>query len=167
MNKKIIWIIGVTAILGGVGIYFALNRQPSPLSDKITNFKECARAGYPVGESHPRQCWTPDDKHFIEEIEQSIPAVGPITISGEIICLPKIGESVQTLECAIGLKGTDDQYYGLKNLLKLDPEYKFSVGGLRVAVSGTFSTEEIKGPDGNKYNVVGVIDVTSIKEIAD
>ena len=43
-------------------------------------------------------------------------------------------------------------------------EYKFSVGGLRVEVSGTFSPEDIKGPDGNTYDVVGVIDVTSIKK---
>ena len=67
----------------------------------------------------------------------------------------------------MGLKGIgiDRRYYGLKNLFKLDPEYKFSVGGLRVEVSGTFSPGEIKGPDGTTYDVVGVIDVTSIKEI--
>ena len=79
-------------------------------------------------------------------------------------CLTKTGQGSQTLECATGLKGTDGRHYGLKNLFKLDPEYKFSVGGLRVKVSGTFSPEEIKGPDGNKYDVVGVIDVASIKE---
>ena len=58
----------------------------------------------------------------------------PITISGEISCLPKTGQGAQTKECAMGLKGIgiDRRYYGLKNLFKLDPEYKFSVGGLRV-----------------------------------
>lgn len=165
MNKKNIWIIAVMIILAGVGIYFGLNWQSVLPSDKITNFEECARAGNPVGESYPRQCWTPDGRHFIEEIEQGLPPAGPITISGEITCLPKIGQGAQTLECAIGLKGADSQYYGLKNLFKFDPEYKFSRGGLRVEVSGTFSFEEMKGPDGNKYNIVGVIDVASIKEI--
>ena len=168
MTKKIIGIIAVMIILAGAGIYFGLNRQPSSPSHKITDFEECARAGYPVGESYPRQCWTPDGRHFVEEIEQSIPpASGPITISGEMTCLPKTGQGAQTMECAMGLKGTDGRHYGLKNIFKLDPEYKFSVGGLRVEVSGTFSPEEIKGPDGNKYDVVGVIDVTSIKEIGD
>lgn len=134
----------------------------------ITNFEECTRAGYPVGESYPRQCWTPDGKHFVEEIERGpLPASGLITVSGEMTCLPKTGKGAQTMECAMGLKGKDGRYYGLKNLFQLDPEYKFSVGGLRVEVSGTFSPEEIKGPDGNKYDVVGVIDVTSIKEIRD
>jgi hypothetical protein len=78
-------------------------------------------------------------------------------------CLPKKGSGQQTLECARGLQGTNSQYYGLKNLFKLDPEYKFPVGGLRVEVSGTFSPEEMKGPDGNKYDVVGTIDISSIK----
>ncbi|MCH8945837.1 MAG: hypothetical protein IIA85_02855 [Nanoarchaeota archaeon] len=35
---------------------------------KISNFEECAAAGYPVGESYPRQCWTPGGKHFVEDI---------------------------------------------------------------------------------------------------
>ena len=82
-------------------------------------------------------------------------------------CLPKIGQGPQTMECALGLKGEDGRHYGLRNLFKLDPEYKFSRGGLQVEVSGTFSPEEIRGPDGNKYDVVGVIDITSIKEIKD
>jgi hypothetical protein len=82
-------------------------------------------------------------------------------------CLPKIGQGQQTLECAIGLKGEDGRHYGLRNLFTLDPEYKFSRDGLRVEVSGAFSPEEIRGPDGNKYDVVGVIDVASIKEVRD
>ena len=32
------------------------------------NFEECAAAGNPVMESYPRQCRTPDGKHFVEEI---------------------------------------------------------------------------------------------------
>lgn len=164
MSQKLIWIIVV--IIVGTSVYFALNQQPSPSLSQITNFEECARAGYPVGESNPAQCWTPEGKHFVEEVSQvPFPISGPITISGEIACLSKIGGGAQTMECATGLKGTDDRYYTLKNLFKLDPEYKFSSSGLRVEVSGTFSREEVKSPDGNRYDVVGVIDVTSIKEI--
>lgn len=35
---------------------------------EINNFEECADAGYAVGESYPRQCWTPEGKHFVEVI---------------------------------------------------------------------------------------------------
>jgi len=37
----------------------------------INSFEECAEAGYPIGESYPRQCWTPGGKHFVEEINNS------------------------------------------------------------------------------------------------
>ncbi len=89
---------------------------------------------------------------------------GPITVSGEITCLPKRGTGSQTMECAIGLHGQDGKNYGLQNVFALDLEYKFSTVGLRVEVSGTFSPKEMKGPDGNTYDVAGVIDVISIRE---
>ncbi len=38
---------------------------------KISNFEECAAAGYPVMESYPRQCWT-GRKHFVEDIGDNL-----------------------------------------------------------------------------------------------
>ena len=38
------------------------------VNKQITNFKECAAAGYPVGESYPRQCFAPQ-KTFFEELK--------------------------------------------------------------------------------------------------
>ena len=35
----------------------------------VTSFKECAELGYPIMESYPRQCRTPDGDLFVEEIE--------------------------------------------------------------------------------------------------
>ncbi|KKU92769.1 MAG: hypothetical protein UY25_C0007G0026 [Candidatus Yanofskybacteria bacterium GW2011_GWC1_48_11] len=93
------------------------------------------------------------------------PVVGPVTVTGDITCLPKIGPGPHTEECAIGLRGTDGGHYGLKNLLRYDPDYKFSATGLRVKVSGVLSREEMPAPAGGKYDVVGIIDVTSIKEV--
>ncbi len=73
MNQRkfvnIILIIVVVALVG-TGAYFVLKGQlfsPSP-SPEITNFEKCARAGYPVGESYPRQCWTPDGRNFVEKL---------------------------------------------------------------------------------------------------
>jgi len=164
MNKKQILTIAALVLIGTGAYFFVLNWQrplPAPI---VTNFEECERAGYPVGESHPKQCWTSDGRRFVEEIDEAPPALGHITVSGEITCLPKIGRGAQTLECAIGLQDADGQRYGLRNLFNLDREHTFSQVGLRVTVSGTFSPEEIKGPDGNRYDVVGVIDVVSIQE---
>ena len=130
---------------------------------QIANFEQCVRAGYSVGESYPRQCWTPDGRHFVEEIKQNkISETDSITVSGKIICLPKIGSTIQTMECAIGLQSVDGKRYGLKNLSRVDPQNKLSQIELDVQISGIFSSEEMKGPDGNKYDIVGVIDVDSI-----
>ena len=178
MNQKgfanIIVIIGLVILVGITG-YFVVNNRISPKPvEGISSFDECAKAGYPVGESNPRQCWTPgpNGRHFWEEptpsptpISGVSPKAGPITIVGEITCLPKKGSGPMTEECGIGLMGTDGLYYGLKSLFKLDTEYKFSVTGLRVEVSGTFNYEEMQAPAGNKYDVVGTIDVISIKKI--
>ena len=139
MNKKnfinITVVILVIVVFGGVGIYFISNRQSQPTS-------------FPTP--------TPIS---------GMPKPGLITVIGEITCLPKRGPGPQTKECAIGIRGADGWYYGLKNLYKLDPEYKFSVTGLRVEVSGVFSPGEMLGPGGVPYDVVGTIEVTSIKEI--
>lgn len=165
-NKYILIAIVVTVVVIGVGAYFALSRQKPPSPQVITNFEECAKAGYPVGESHPRQCWTPDGRHFVEELGQDPPlAPEPITISGEMTCLPKIGTGPQTLECAIGLKGEDGRHYELRNLSDHNPGHKFSTVGLRVEISGTFDPEGVTGPAGKMYDAVGAIDINSIKAI--
>ena len=40
-------------------------------NNEINNFEDCAAAGYPVGESYPRQCFAPD-KTFVEEIKNEL-----------------------------------------------------------------------------------------------
>lgn len=95
---------------------------------------------------------------------QTPPSSEPITVSGEITCLPKKGPGPHTMECAIGIKGDDGKYYGLKNLFEHDKEYKFYSTGMRVEVSGTLNYEEMLGPGGGPYDVAGVIEITSIRE---
>ena len=55
-------------ILGGVAIYLILFKPGEAPRPIINNFKECVSAGYPVLESYPRQCKTPDGKSFTEDI---------------------------------------------------------------------------------------------------
>ncbi len=70
-NKKLLYGTFAIIVLTILSIGFFLLSRPQPIlrpTEQITNFEECARAGYPVGESHPRQCWTADGRHFVEEI---------------------------------------------------------------------------------------------------
>lgn len=158
MNEKKLFklIIALIIVILLAVVYLITTRSASSPAHNITSFEDCMKAGYPVAESHPRQCRTPDNKNFVEDIK---PNSQPITISGEIACLPKPGPGPHTLECAIGVKDAHNKYYGLKNLEKHDPEHKFSSTGQRVEVTGTFL------PGDDKYTTAGTIDVTAIKEI--
>jgi hypothetical protein len=41
---------------------------PSPPDDGIDSFEDCAAAGYPIAESYPEQCFTPDGRSFTRSI---------------------------------------------------------------------------------------------------
>lgn len=70
--KKILIIIGVIgiAILGWGG--FSYSKLTAPAPPIVLSFEDCAKAGYPVMESYPRQCKTPDGRTYAEEIQEKI-----------------------------------------------------------------------------------------------
>ncbi|MBA7621029.1 hypothetical protein ES703_28386 [subsurface metagenome] len=67
MNKKI-FIFLIVVILGGTAVYFTVFKSGETPTPDINSFEECVSAGYPVLESYPRQCKTPDGKTFTEDI---------------------------------------------------------------------------------------------------
>lgn len=63
----------------GWGVFSASGRLPQgglKLDSAITNFTQCATAGYPIMESYPRQCRTPEGVTFVEETDRE-PAEAP------------------------------------------------------------------------------------------
>lgn len=67
----ILLIILLVAIAAGA--WFALSRPamaPADIIDPATvlSFADCEAAGYPVMESHPRRCMTPDGRTYAEEL---------------------------------------------------------------------------------------------------
>lgn len=54
---------------GCLGEDAAVSEEPGA---DISSFEECAAAGYPVMESYPRQCRTPDGRTFVEEIDEPV-----------------------------------------------------------------------------------------------
>jgi hypothetical protein len=87
-----------------------------------------------------------------------------ITRVGKISCLPKRSTGPQTLECAIGLLADNGNYYALNDLFKYDPDYTLSQTDTRVEVTGTLTREDMLGPDGNPYDIAGVITINSIRK---
>ncbi len=70
-TKNIILFLSVGVLIITILYFFIFKEntnKPIINNGNITNFAECVTAGYPVMESYPRQCNTPDGKHFTEDI---------------------------------------------------------------------------------------------------
>jgi hypothetical protein len=63
--RKILLIIAIAIVVGGVGWLWYRTTQDS--IRQVNSFGECAAAGYPIEESDPRRCRTPDGRSFPEE----------------------------------------------------------------------------------------------------
>ena len=61
-------------ILGaGVGYLFGYDHGAQTVTEEmIGSFEECAAAGYPVMESYPEQCRTPEGQLFVREIPEEV-----------------------------------------------------------------------------------------------
>lgn len=59
-------------------IYLRMNAKPAIV---VTSFDDCQAAGYPVLESYPAQCKTPDGKTYVQDIGNEIEKMDLITIS--------------------------------------------------------------------------------------
>jgi hypothetical protein len=61
----------IVIILGTAAWFFMREKAPQTTTVEptptVTSFEECAAAGYPVMESNPRQCKTPDGRTYAEE----------------------------------------------------------------------------------------------------
>lgn len=57
-------ILAVLALL--IGAFVVL--EPEDAASGVSSFEECAAEGYPVMESYPRRCRTPDGRSFTEDI---------------------------------------------------------------------------------------------------
>lgn len=65
MDRKAYLIIGLVLLLIVAGALYWYNRKS--VVQTVNSFEECAAAGYPVMESYPPQCRTPDGRVFVQE----------------------------------------------------------------------------------------------------
>ncbi len=81
----VIVFIGVLAIIAGFFLYRSHTTMPptlAPPQKSITSFDECAAAGYPIMESSPEQCRTPQGQTFVNEHAQVAGSVGGCVVGG-------------------------------------------------------------------------------------
>jgi len=78
--KNILPIIVIVLLATAFGAFFIISKDKAsqPL---ITNFEECAEAGYPILEIYPEQCRTPDNQLFTKYINLTKTEFGsPVTL---------------------------------------------------------------------------------------
>ncbi len=153
VQKKFL-IILVVALLLAIPLFAYGIRQQKLAS--ISSFAACKNAGYEVMESFPPQCVTPDGRHFTDTIRPQAKEV-----SGEFVCLSHRNTSgPQTMECALGLKGDDGNYYGVNDT---DPNYSNVSGlgtGAKVKIKGKFTPQP-----SSKYNSIGNLSIENLEQL--
>jgi hypothetical protein len=74
MKRGLLLVSTILILLGVLGVLLVFDIGRTPPEVAIVDFEECARAGYPIMESYPRQCATPDGKQFTEVIATTTPS---------------------------------------------------------------------------------------------
>jgi hypothetical protein len=66
-SKRLLYgILVIMLLIGGVACLTTSGRPT--ITQEMNSFDDCAKAGYPILESHPRQCRTPDGRVFVEPV---------------------------------------------------------------------------------------------------
>lgn len=76
----LLFFVAILAIVGA-GSFFFFNKQQSSV---INSFDDCAKK-YPVIESYPAQCNTPDGRHFVQQLSEENSKMVPSEASSSAI----------------------------------------------------------------------------------
>jgi len=93
MNIKIFILILIIVVIGVIATYLLIVKPPCIFkpAEALNSFDECIGAGYPILESYPRQCKTPDGKTFVEDIGNELEKINLIQITK-----PRPNETIQS-----------------------------------------------------------------------
>lgn len=83
-NYIIFGLIGVIAIL----LLVLIPKKDEQVNPEVKDFHTCADAGYPIMESFPAQCRTPDGRTFVEDINENAEVVVTSPERGALVSSP-------------------------------------------------------------------------------
>lgn len=90
-------IIGLLAVIALLALLYLPKKDASQTNNNndqdgqtvtVTDFMSCAEAGYPVAESFPAQCRTPDGQVYVEDINESPEVVITSPTRGQLVTSP-------------------------------------------------------------------------------
>lgn len=119
MTKRNTIIVGIVAIVILLGIFVSFKtKQPLVIKQAITSFEECKNAGYPIMESYPEQCRTPEGLTFTRIIDTPLPVEenpNPDTSTNPTPQIAQFGKAI-TLSIGQGAKFGDGFGIHLKEI---------------------------------------------------
>jgi hypothetical protein len=138
MDKRFVWLAGILIILITGSLTFAMF---NPISVPPVAIPQQTPLGTPV---------TP----------------GKATLQGEYVCLPhRDTKGPQTLECALGVKAQDGNYYSLDMSAVTFPAGMINTGDA-ISVEGNLVPVEALSTDHwQKYNIKGIVRVESVEKL--
>ncbi len=138
MNKKTFIVTLIIIVVGTIAAYLLIMKPPCLFkpAQTINNFDECVGAGYPILESYPRQCETPDGRMFVEDIGNELEKINLIQITK-----PRPNETIQS---PLEIKGEARGYWFFEAdfpIKLIDENGELIVGGIAQA-QGEWMTED-------------------------
>lgn len=133
--RKIIALIGIIGIAVLVGWAYQANNKNGP-AGKISSFEDCVAAGYPVMESYPPRCSTPDGKSFTQDIGNELENSDHIVVEK-----PRPNERIASPLRVTG-KARGTWYFEANFSAEIVDEENKSHGTAVVQAEGEWMTEE-------------------------
>jgi len=136
--KTFVAILIIVVVFGVIATYLLVVKPPYLFkpAEAISSFDECIEAGYPILESYPRQCKTPDGKTFAEDIGNELEKINFIQITK-----PRPNETIQS---PLEIKGEARGYWFFEAdfpVKLLDENGELIAGGIAQA-QGEWMTED-------------------------
>lgn len=137
MKRKIYFIVSIVVVLSAVVFgYLYWPAKPENRPVKVSNFEECSMAGYPIMESYPEQCRTPDGKTFARDVGNELEKSDLIRVSS-----PRPGQTIASpIEISGEARGT--WFFEASFPIKIFDDNGFLLGILPAQAEGEWMTED-------------------------
>lgn len=133
MARLFVIILVFVCIIAGIYSYFFIQKHNSEVN--ITTFEQCA-AKYPVMESYPPQCTTPNGKHFTQNIGNELEYADLILVSS-----PRPNEKVSSPLIVSG-KARGNWFFEASAPVEILDANGKSLGSGVIQATGEWMTEE-------------------------
>lgn len=107
-------IVGGVVIIGVIALGFLYYSKRDSDYSAVTNFSECKQAGYPIMESYPEKCQTPDGRHFTNDVATTTPSTStttPVVTGKENLIRVTSLSSNQVVTSPLTVQGTARGYW--------------------------------------------------------